>query len=213
MAYVYKHIRLDKNEVFYIGIGGGTSGHQRAHTLTGRNKFWYNIIKKTDFNVEIVYDNIPWEEACEKEIQLISEYKKRSEGGSLVNLTKGGEGFSKNHDEKTKFKISKKLKNKTYEDIHGIGNADLEREKRRESVKRYWDNISDEEYNRRIQNKIGKGKPHSGNEKPIECPHCKKIGRASCMVRWHFDNCTVFTGKKHNLNHNHKNKTQNNLVN
>lgn len=27
MAYVYRHIRLDKNEVFYIGIGSDDKGH------------------------------------------------------------------------------------------------------------------------------------------------------------------------------------------
>jgi len=26
MAYLYRHIRLDKNEPFYVGIGGGVRG-------------------------------------------------------------------------------------------------------------------------------------------------------------------------------------------
>jgi group I intron endonuclease len=39
---------------------------------------------------------------------------------------------------------------------------------------------------------------HKGKMKKIlECPHCKKLGGEPQMKRWHFDNCTVYTGKKH----------------
>lgn len=33
MAYVYRHIRLDKNEVFYIGIGTDTKNYKRANGI------------------------------------------------------------------------------------------------------------------------------------------------------------------------------------
>lgn len=36
MAYVYRHIRDDKNEVFYIGIGL-TNSYKRAKTTVSRN--------------------------------------------------------------------------------------------------------------------------------------------------------------------------------
>lgn len=93
MAYVYKHIRKDNNEVFYVGIGADNKGkYSRAYSLR-RNGFWHIIKNKTDYLVEIVYDNITWEEACEKEKQLIKEYGRKNLGeGSLVNLTDGGEG-------------------------------------------------------------------------------------------------------------------------
>jgi group I intron endonuclease len=35
------------------------------------------------------------------------------------------------------------------------------------------------------------------SKKILECPHCQKNGGEPQMKRWHFDNCTVFTGKKH----------------
>jgi len=74
MAYVYKHIRKDNNQVFYVGIGADNKGkYSRAYSLR-RNGFWHIIKNKTDYLVEIVYDNITWEEACEKEKQLIKEY-------------------------------------------------------------------------------------------------------------------------------------------
>ena len=45
MAYLYRHIRLDKNEPFYIGIGGDDKGYyERAyHKISHRNKHWKNI--------------------------------------------------------------------------------------------------------------------------------------------------------------------------
>ena len=52
MAYVYRHIRLDKNEPFYIGIGAHL---KRAYEKTKRNKFWYNVVAKTEYNVEILF--------------------------------------------------------------------------------------------------------------------------------------------------------------
>ena len=38
MAYVYRHIRLDKNEPFYIGIGKDDSGeYKRANHIGNKN--------------------------------------------------------------------------------------------------------------------------------------------------------------------------------
>ena len=92
MAYVYKHIRKDTNEVFYIGIGSGNT-FKRAYKKSGRNKFWYNITRKTDYEVDILDNNISWEQACIKEKEYILLYGRRQlNKGSLVNLTDGGEG-------------------------------------------------------------------------------------------------------------------------
>jgi hypothetical protein len=30
----------------------------------------------------------------------------------------------------------------------------------------------------------------------VTCPHCSKVGAKNSMKRWHFENCTVKTGKK-----------------
>lgn len=93
MAYVYKHTRLDTEEVFYIGIGSDNK-YKRANHKTDRNKFWKNITSKTDYSVTILCDNITWEEACSIEKALILQYGRRDLGtGSLVNLTDGGEGM------------------------------------------------------------------------------------------------------------------------
>lgn len=93
MAYLYRHIRLDKNEVFYIGIGSDEN-YKRAYSKQCRNHYWNNIIKVTSYEVEIVLDELTWEEACQKEIEFIKLYgRKDLNEGTLVNMTDGGEGF------------------------------------------------------------------------------------------------------------------------
>ena len=91
MAYLYRHIRLDKNEPFYIGIGSDAN-YKRANSQFGRNKYWHNIVAKTDYEVEILLDNITWDYALNKEIEFIELYGRRINGGILSNITKGGDG-------------------------------------------------------------------------------------------------------------------------
>ena len=91
MAYVYKHIRLDNNDIFYIGIGSD-EGYYRANSKRNRNKHWENVVNKCDYSVEIIYSGIDYNTAKKIEIELISNYKLISEGGTLVNYTKGGQG-------------------------------------------------------------------------------------------------------------------------
>lgn len=94
MAYVYRHIRLDKNEPFYIGIGSDENGkHIRAKNKSTRSSYWKKIVGKTDYRIEILFDDLTWEEAQEKEIEFIKLYGRLNNGtGILVNLTDGGGG-------------------------------------------------------------------------------------------------------------------------
>ena len=92
MAYLYRHIRLDKNEPFYVGIGSDDS-YNRAKNKVSRSNYWKNIVSKTDYRVDIVLDGLSWEEACEKEIEFVKIYGRANlSKGSLCNLTDGGEG-------------------------------------------------------------------------------------------------------------------------
>jgi hypothetical protein len=86
---VYLHIRKDKNEVFYVGIGN----EKRPYSKFGRSKYWSSIINKTDYEVKIIESNKTWEEACKIEIDLIKQYGRKDLNlGSLCNLTDGGDG-------------------------------------------------------------------------------------------------------------------------
>ena len=90
MAVVYRHRRLDKNEVFYVGIGKKES---RAFDFRNRNKVWKGIKSRSEVDVEIVARDLSWELACELEQLMISEYGRIDLGtGILANLTDGGEG-------------------------------------------------------------------------------------------------------------------------
>lgn len=92
MAYVYRHIRLDTNQVFYIGIGNDLK-YQRSKSKYNRNKHWHNIVNKTPIKIDILFDEIDYDEAKSKEVEFISLYGRRDFGtGTLVNMTDGGEG-------------------------------------------------------------------------------------------------------------------------
>jgi hypothetical protein len=106
MAYLYRHIRLDNNETFYIGISlSDINNYKRAYTKNSRSKSWKSIVSVTDYKVEIMFDSISDEDAKQKEIEYIELYK-----DTVVNKHKGG--FARYIDEETKNKISRKSINK-----------------------------------------------------------------------------------------------------
>jgi len=107
--YVYHHIRLDENKIFYVG-----KGKKNRHLETSnRNKYWRNVVNKAGFHSEILFENLDEELAFLVESELIDKYKKI--GLNLVNLTKGGEGPSGyKHTSKTKKLISETSKGRKH---------------------------------------------------------------------------------------------------
>ncbi len=93
VAYLYRHIRLDKNEPFYIGIA---THLKRAYEKNARkNPIWKSIISKTDYDIEILFDDLTRDEALKKEIEFIKLYGRiDKKTGTLANLTNGGEEFN-----------------------------------------------------------------------------------------------------------------------
>ena len=102
---IYRLIRLDTNEVFYVGIGN----EKRPYTKHRRSGFWNNIVNKTEYEVQILKKNLTWNEAVELEILLISYYgRKDNNTGILCNMTDGGEGsYGRKQTQECKNKISK----------------------------------------------------------------------------------------------------------
>ena len=92
MAVLYRHLKPN-GEVFYIGISNSNRKRAFQKGKYERNIFWHNVVKKyPEYEVQILSENLTWEEACELEIILISWYGRRDLGlGTLVNLTNGGE--------------------------------------------------------------------------------------------------------------------------
>lgn len=122
--YLYRHIRLDKNQVFYIGIGSKTKNdykyYKRAHKIYGRNNFWRSVIQKTKYEVEIILESDNLEFILSKEKEFIKLYGRRDLGeGTLVNLNDGGQKptrylVSDNTKEKLKnFNLGKKYSEET----------------------------------------------------------------------------------------------------
>ncbi len=75
--YIYFHIRLDTNQLFYIGKGTKCSKgniYKRAYTKNGRNRYWLNITNKTSYRVDIVEEFENEDRCLEREIELIKKY-------------------------------------------------------------------------------------------------------------------------------------------
>lgn len=93
--YVYKHIREDLNQVFYIGIGC-KKNYGRAYEFRSdkRNIIWCRIHNKTSIRVEISNDNLNKIEAAKIEQELIKLYGRVDlNEGILCNMTDGGDGI------------------------------------------------------------------------------------------------------------------------
>ena len=97
-CYLYRYIRNDKNEPFYIGIGTKNKDDLLYGTYsraTGRkyNKNWQEIVDNVPFTVEILMEANDYEFIKEKEKEFIALHGRFCKNtGTLVNLTAGGQG-------------------------------------------------------------------------------------------------------------------------
>lgn len=123
--YLYRHIRKDTNNPFYIGIGTkskdehrfycDSTEYRRAFNFKNRNSFWKNIYNKCDqgIDVEILYESDSLDEINRKEIEFIDMYGRREHGGTLCNIQKGGLVYSGwKLGKSTREKISKSASNR-----------------------------------------------------------------------------------------------------
>jgi hypothetical protein len=116
MACLYRHIRKDLNVPFYVGIGKNLN---RAYSKSNRNNHWLSIVQKTEYDVQIILDEIDYEFAKEKEKEFIDLYKRKVDGGTLCNITKGGDGvLGIVHSEEARKKMGEPNKGKTISEWH-----------------------------------------------------------------------------------------------
>ena len=152
MATVYRHVRKDKNEPFYIGIATDKYRPYRRH---GRNKIWKDIVSKTEYVVEILFDDITRDFACEKEKEFISLYGRiNNKTGILSNLTDGGDGT-------LGYKITEKQRQKmilTHKGMFGLNHSEETKEKIRSSN-------TGKVFTEERKNNISKAKKGKGNSK------------------------------------------------
>ena len=158
--YLYRHIRLDTNQPFYIGIGTKNKAKGRTGTQKGlyvrafakhiENSIWMNITNKIQWKVEILLESDNLKFIMQKEIEFIELYGRKNLGtGILANLTNGGdknEGVVRVYTEEQRKKISErtKLVNPGSYYINRIGKACYQYTLEGEFVKK-WDKIVDAE--------------------------------------------------------------------
>lgn len=112
--YIYRHIRIDKNEPFYIGVGTKPKNpscykreYNRAYNFTKRSKTWLGVYNKTEIQVNILFESNCRQEILKKEKEFIKFYGRIKNKGSLYNFTDGGEGsLGRQVTKETKIKMS-----------------------------------------------------------------------------------------------------------
>ena len=125
MAIVYVHRREIDNTPFYVGIGNSL---KRAYNFNNsqRNDYWYRTYKKYGVIVEIVENDVSFEQAKELEVFLIDLIGL----SNLTNMTLGGEGmlgFVFSEESKKKMSASGKNRITTDETKKRISAAGLGR--------------------------------------------------------------------------------------
>jgi group I intron endonuclease len=156
---IYKITNTENNSL-YIGCTINTLKHRfEEHCYrclkTNINTKLCNSIRKygvEKFTIELI-DECSLEKIYEREVELIKEYNSFENG---LNSTLGGEGcLGYKHSPEIRVKISEAVKNgkshkgKTYDEIYG-DRVEEEKIKRKEKVKNYWDNISEEDKKQRL---------------------------------------------------------------
>ena len=160
---VYMHVNK-LNDKKYIGITCQTPSRRWQNGYGYKKQAFYNAIKKygwDNFDHIILFEKLSEEEACEKEIELISKYKSDNKLYGY-NITHGGEN---GHNDL--------WNDKDYRD------AQIEERKSRfkdESYKNNWINslhiaLNQDDYKEK-QSKNTKGRWESGEFDEV---HCKKI--------------------------------------
>jgi len=131
--YIYIHRRKTNDEVFYVGKGK----EHRWCNVYSRGNHWKNIANKHGVYCEIVANSLTESEAFILEKKLIELYGRLDQKtGSLVNLTRGGDGVcgykytpeqckrkselgtGRFHSAETKAKMSRVQKGRTFTEDH-----------------------------------------------------------------------------------------------
>lgn len=111
--YVYAHVRLDTNTIFYIGKGKNNRCRRKE-----RNLHWKNIVNKVGYKIIILEDKLTESKAFKREHYWIKYYKSKNQ--CEANYSLGGEGNSGyKWTKEQKERHSKLLKQQTKAMIEG----------------------------------------------------------------------------------------------
>jgi len=128
--YIYRHIRTDTNEVFYVGKGtkfkwdnefNRPSVYKRATDVDSRNNQWHKVANKATYTVEILVESNDKNFINEKEMEFIKLYGRMDLGlGTLVNFTDGGDFYGKKADVSIRKTIETKRKRGNLSNIKNL---------------------------------------------------------------------------------------------
>jgi group I intron endonuclease len=105
---VYFYVREDGTP-YYVGIGTKKRPFEK-HAHRSHNK---DFKPKNEQQILIIHQGITREEAKQLEIEYIANFKRKCDGGVLINLTIGGDGRNGDkHSDETKRKMSEVRKGK-----------------------------------------------------------------------------------------------------
>jgi hypothetical protein len=172
--YLYRHVRIDKNEPFYIGIGtkqartfnSAKSEYRRAYETSRKESYiWNNIVSKTNYEVQIIFESDDYNFIKGKEEEFISLYGRIDKNtGVLSNMTNGGDGFIGYVPSKEKIE-----KHKLF--MTGRKQSEEEKQKRNKSRKGY---VHSEETKIKISNS------HKGKKTSKE--HLEKLQKGQILA-------------------------------
>jgi hypothetical protein len=138
--YLYRHIRLDTRQPFYIGIGTKQSRihpnikseYRRAYETNRKESFiWNHVVNKTNYDVQILLESDDYQFIKQKEIEFVAMYGRINlKTGTLANLTDGGDGTIGYIPSKEQIEKHKKF-------MIGRVQSESEKQKRVESRKGY----------------------------------------------------------------------------
>lgn len=196
MVVVYRHINLDSNKIFYVGIGT----EKRAYDYKSRSVAWKAQADISNIKTEILFECETRDEAYKKEIEFIQLYGRLDKGtGTLVNRTDGGgwlRGAIWSPERIQKYSDNAKSKGtlKKWQEENGpaVRGRKLPKQKqehveiRVEGIKKAWQSKTQEERNQQVALFIH----NNPSYKVQNCEYCRRdIQGASAFKRFHGENC------------------------